>query len=161
MKQLLNLLLRLDMNVIITSHAKNEYGDNLKVLGTTYDCYKKLDYLFDLVFEVQKRGMDHVGIVKKSRIEGFQYSSQFPFNYEHIAKTYGKDVLERDAVPVKLASNEQVKEITRLIDIMKIPVDIYQKWIDKADSSNFSEMTFDQIQACIDACNKKLTQQGE
>ena len=62
MKHLLNLLLRLDMNVIITSHSKNEYGNNMVVLGQTYDCYKKLDYLFDLVFEVQKRGKERVGI---------------------------------------------------------------------------------------------------
>ncbi len=71
-KHLLSLLLRLDMNVIITSHAKNEYGQNMSVLGQTFDCYKKLDYLFDLVFEIQKRGKDRIGIVKKTRIEKFQ-----------------------------------------------------------------------------------------
>ena len=60
-KHLLSLLLKLDMNVIITAHAKNEYGSNLTVLGQTYDCYKKLDYLFDLVFEIQKRGKERVG----------------------------------------------------------------------------------------------------
>ena len=45
MKHLLSLLLRLDMNVIITAHSKNEYGNNMVVLGQTFDCYKKLDYL--------------------------------------------------------------------------------------------------------------------
>lgn len=54
MKHLLDLLIRLDMNVIITAHAKNEYGDGMKVIGETYDCYKKLDYLFDLVIQIQK-----------------------------------------------------------------------------------------------------------
>jgi len=72
MKQLLNLLFRLDMNVIITAHSKNEYGQNLAVLGQTFDCYKKLDYLFDLVFEIQQRGTSRVGLVKKSRFETFK-----------------------------------------------------------------------------------------
>jgi len=88
-KHLLNLLLRLDMNVIITSHSKNEYGQNLAVLGQTFDCYKKLDYLFDLVFEIQKRGKDRVGLIKKSRIETFPDTEHFPFSYDEIAKRYG------------------------------------------------------------------------
>jgi adenosyl cobinamide kinase/adenosyl cobinamide phosphate guanylyltransferase len=37
MKHLIKLLLRLDMNVIITAHAKNEYGKGMEVLGQTYD----------------------------------------------------------------------------------------------------------------------------
>jgi|ERR1041385_92067 DNA polymerase III delta prime subunit len=159
MKQLLNLLLRLDMNVIITSHAKNEYGDNLKVLGQTYDCYKKLDYLFDLVFEIQKRGSSRIGIIKKSRIEGFPDGETFPFSYEEIAKKYGKDILEKDAVSQKLSTQEQVKEVKRLISLLKIPEETYQKWLDKASSSTFEEMPFDTIQKCIEYLNSKI--QGE
>lgn len=90
MKQLLNLLFRIDMNVIITSHSKNEYGSNLAVLGQTFDCYKKLDYLFDLVFEIQKRGDKRIGLVKKSRIESFPDTDTFPFSYEEIASRYGR-----------------------------------------------------------------------
>ena len=159
MKHLLNLLIRLDMNVIITSHAKNEYGDNLKVLGTTYDCYKKLDYLFDLVFEIQKRGKDRVGIVKKSRIATFADGEQFPFSYESIAQKYGKEVLERDAVPVVLATQEQVTELSRLIELFKVPEEIYRKWLDKAEAENLGEMSTDNIKKCIDSLNKKLTNQ--
>src|SRR6185503_5096019 len=107
MKQLLNLLLRLDMNVIITSHSKNEYGQNLAVLGQTFDCYKKLDYLFDLVFEIQKRGKERVGLIKKSRIESFPDGEQFPFSYDEIANRYGREVLERSAVAEVLATKEQ------------------------------------------------------
>lgn len=161
MKHLLNLLLRLDMNVIVTSHAKNEYGDNLKILGTTYDCYKKLDYLFDLVFEIQKRGKERVGIAKKSRIESFPDGDQFPFSYESIAQKYGRDVLERDAVPVKLASDDQVEEIKRLIELLKIPGEIYQKWLGKSEAENFGEMSFENIQKCIDSINSQLNKKGE
>lgn len=159
MKQLLNLLFRLDMNVIITSHSKNEYGQNLAILGQTFDCYKKLDYLFDLVFEIQKRGTHRVGLVKKSRIESFPDSESFPFSYDEIANRYGRAVLEREAVAQELATSEQVKEIERLIDLLKISEEIYQKWLDKASSDSWSDMQKDSIQKCIDHLKSKI--QGE
>lgn len=155
-KHLINLLLRLDMNVIITSHAKNEYGQNMSVLGQTFDCYKKLDYLFDLVFEIQKRGKDRVGLVKKSRIVTFPDTEHFPFSYDEIARRYGKEILERDAVAQKLADDEQVKEIGRLIDLIKVPEAAYQKWLDKAGSERWEEMPKDAIQKCIDHLTSKI-----
>ncbi len=158
-KHLINLLLRLDMNVIITSHAKNEYGQNMAVLGQTFDCYKKLDYLFDLVFEIQKRGKERVGMVKKSRIDSFPDGEHFPFSYDEIAKRYGREILERDAVAQELADETQVKEIIRLIDLIKVPEEIYQKWLDKASSEKWEEMPKDAIQKCIDHLKSKI--QGE
>lgn len=159
MKQLLNLLFRLDMNVIITSHSKNEYGQNLAVLGQTFDCYKKLDYLFDLVFEIQKRGTSRVGLIKKSRIESFPDGESFPFSYDEIANRYGRHILEREAVAQELATIEQVKEIVRLIDLLKVPEEMYQKWLDKASSEGWEDMQKDSIQKCIDHLKSKI--QGE
>lgn len=159
MKQLLNLLFRLDMNVIITAHSKNEYGQNLAILGQTFDCYKKLDYLFDLVFEIQKRGTHRVGLVKKSRFETFQDNDTFPFAYEEIAQRYGRAVIEREAVAQELATPEQVKEMLRLIELLKISEDITQKWLDKASSDSWSDMQKDSIQKCIDHLKSKI--QGE
>lgn len=149
MKHLLNLLLRLDMNVIITSHAKNEYGQNLAVLGQTFDCYKKLDYLFDLVFEVQKRGKERIALIKKTRVETFPEGEVFPFSYEEIAKRYGKTILEKDAEIQVLATKEQVTELTRLIELLKTPEEITDKWLKKAHSETFTEMPKDAIEKCI------------
>ena len=124
------------MNVIITSHSKTEYkisGKEMSVVGETFDCYKKLDYLFDLVFQIQKRGSDRIGIVKKSRIEGFPDMDSFPFSYDEIAHRYGREVLERDSVACRrlATTKDQVKELLRLIDLIKVPEEIYQKWLDK------------------------------
>lgn len=155
-KHLLNLLLRLDMNVIITSHAKNEYGNGMTVLGQTYDCYKKLDYLFDLVFEIQKRGKERTGMIKKSRIETFPDGEQFPFSYDEIAQRYGRDVLERDAVAEVLATPEQITEIKRLTELLKTPEETIQKWLDKANSEKFEEMPEKVIQKCIDFLKSQI-----
>lgn len=159
MKHLVNLLLRLDMNVIITSHAKMEYaisGKEMTAIGQTFDCYKKLDYLFDLVFEIQKRGKDRVGMVKKSRIEGFPDTETFTFSYDEISKRYGREILERDAIAQELAEPDQVKEITRLIDLIKVPEETYRKWLDKACSERWEEMPKDALQKCIDHLTSKI-----
>lgn len=149
MKHMLNLLLRLDMNVIITCHAKNLYGDGMAVVGQTFDGYKKLDYLFDLVFELQKRGKERVGVVRKTRIEAFPEGDVFPFSYDEIAKRYGTDVLERAAVPIVLASPEQINELTELLEPRADKAELLDKWLEKAQAETPAEMTADQIAACI------------
>lgn len=155
-KHLINLLLRLDLNVIITCHSKNEYGQNLAVIGTTYDGYKKLEFLFDLCIEVQKRGKDRVGIIKKSRIESLPDGETFPFSYDEISKRYGKEILEKEAVPQILALEEQIVEIKRLIDLIKVPEELIEKWFKKSDSTCFEEMTSEQIQKCIIHLKKQI-----
>lgn len=157
MKHLLDLLMRLDMNIIITAHAKNEYGDNLKVLGTTFDCYKKLDYLFDLVIEIQKRGKQRVGVVRKSRITAFEELESFPFSYDTVAEKYGRSVLERDAIAQKLATSKQVEELKHLIHILKVEEETTSKWLEKAQAASFDEMEEVQIQKCIDHLKNKIT----
>jgi len=156
MKHLLNLLLRLDMNVIITCHAKNEYGANLSVIGQTYDGYKKLDYLFDLVFEIQKRGQSRIGVIKKSRINTFPDGETFPFCYEEIAQRYGRNILEKDAIAEELASEAQIIELNKLITLLNIPEETYGKWLDKANSTSFEEMPALTLQKCIDYLKSKI-----
>jgi len=161
MKQLLNLLFRIDMNVIITSHSKNEYGQNLAVLGQTFDCYKKLDYLFDLVFEIQKRGQTRVGIIKKSRIEPLPDGETFPFSYDEIADRYGRGVLEREAIAEVLASKEQVAHLRHLVDLFKEPEEVVQKWLDKANAETFEEMNEEIIKKLITHMESKLKSKGD
>jgi len=161
MKQLLNLLFRIDMNVIITSHSKNEYGQNLAVLGQTFDCYKKLDYLFDLVFEIQKRGQTRVGIIKKSRIESLPDGETFPFSYDEIADRYGRGVLEREAIAEVLASKEQVAHLRHLVDLFKEPEEVVQKWLDKANAETFEEMNEEIIKKLITHMESKLKSKGD
>lgn len=163
-KHLLTLLLRLDMNVIITSHSKPKWTrakdakgkETIIEDGNTFDCYGRLDYLFDLVFEVEKRGNSRYGIIKKSRIEAFPDSEQFPFSYDAIADRYGRDILEKDAIPQQLASKEQVNEAIRLIDLLKVPAETVQKWLDKSESNTFDEMPAELIDKCINSMKGKL-----
>lgn len=156
-KHLLTLLLRLDMNVIITSHAKPKWvrtkdakgKDTVVEEGSTFDCYGRLDYLFDLVFEVTKRGKERVGIVRKTRIETFPEGEVFPFCYGEIAERYGRTILERGAVPVALATVEQVAELTALLETRKDGPALAEAWLEKAGAERLSELPADAAVKCI------------
>lgn len=161
MKHLINILLRLDMNVIITSHSKNEYGDNLAVLGQTFDCYKKLDYIFDLVFQLQKKGKKRFALVRKSRLKAFEEDEAFEFSYDVLADKYGRDVLERDAVAQELASKEQVARIMELVDIFKESPETLQKWLDKAQSNSLEELPANIAQKIIGHLESKFEKKGD
>jgi len=156
MKHLLSLLVRLDMNVIITSHSKNEYGKDMIVLGQTFDCYKKLDYLFDLVIEVQKRGQSRMGVVKKSRLESLKDGEQFEFSYKEIAKRYGSEVLEKKSESECLTTEEQLSELIRLIELLNIDNETITKWLTKANAASFEEMNQEHAQKCIDYLQSKI-----
>lgn len=150
MKHLMNLLLRLDMNVIITSHSKDKFGNEMAVIGQTFDCYKKIDYLFDLVFEVQKRGDQRVAITRKTRLEEFPDNETFNFCYEEFEKRGGKEMFEKEAKVEKLASREQVQHLRYLIDLYKEKEETIDKWLAKAKVDSFDEMNEDMIQKIID-----------
>lgn len=157
MKRLIDLLYRLDMNVIITSHAKDQYNSKMEIIGTTFDCFKKMDYMFDLILEVQKRSpTKRVAIVKGTRFDEFKEMEVFDFNYDEIADRYGRDILEKDVVIEVLATKEQLEEIKRLIELLKVPEDVVQKWLDKSGSETLDEMKTEDIQKCIDFLNSKI-----
>jgi len=155
-KQLNNLLLRLDMNVVVNSHQKKEYDDKMQVIGMTYDGPKGIDYLFDLVIQTTMRDGKSYGIVRKTRIPELPLGSEFPFTYTEIAKRFGKKVIEKSASTQQLATDEQVAELTRLVDLLKIPTDTTDKWLDKANASDFTELPSDAISKCIEWCHGQI-----
>ena len=155
LKHLLNLLLRLDMNVVITSHAKGEWKNGQPTGTDTFDCYGKLDYLFDLVFLIQKRGNDRVGIVRKTRMETFPEGDIFPFSYDEIAGRYGREILERDARPEELASAEQLQTLTAMLADRIDGEKLQDKWLEKAQADSLSELPAEVAGKCIDFLQQK------
>lgn len=163
-KHILNLLLRGDFNVIVTSHAKPKWvqakdgkgKDTAVQQGLTFDCYGRLDYLFDLVIEVERRGKDRFGIVRKTRIPGFPEDEVFPFSYDDIAERYGRAMLERDATPEAFASPEQCAELRRLCDVTGVSPETQQKWLDKSLAESFAEMPAVAVEQCIKWCKGRI-----
>lgn len=156
MKLLVNLLLKMDLNVIVTCQAKKEYGSNMSVIGQTYSCYNRLGYMFDLVFETQLRGDKFYAITKKSRIDEFPMNESFSFSYDEVIKRYGADSIEKVVAPQELASNDQVKEAQRLIELFKVSEDTYMKWLEKHNAESFEELSKDVIDKIIEHLKSKI-----
>jgi RecA-family ATPase len=156
-KKLLNLMSRLDMNVIIIAHSKSKWKGG-KEDGTTFDSYKKTDYLSDLVVEVQKQGKKRIGFVKKTRIKGFAEDSTFDFSYDEICNKYGRDAIEKESAPEELSTPEQLQELDRLIKLLHVQQDVVDKWLNKAKANTLSDMSKDKTQAVIDSLLTKIKQ---
>jgi hypothetical protein len=150
MKRLANLVMALDMNVVITAHAKKEYGQNLSVLGQTFDGWRQLDYWFDLVVELQKRGKKRMARVSKTRLEQFPDEDVFEWSYDAIKKRYDINLLEKQAQAITLATAKQVEEIKELLSIVRLPEGTTDKWLAKAGVDSFEDMPAEQIAKCID-----------
>jgi hypothetical protein len=157
MKRLLNLLNKLDMNVIVTAHGKIDYGPNMVRLGTTFDAWKRWPYAFDLIIELEKRGEERVAIVKGSRIETFKEGETFNWSYEEFKRRY--PIIEKDVEPVTLATTEQVHELKSLLEVVKLPEGTVDKWLTKASVDCIEDMDSSSIEKCIKYVRDKI--QGE
>ena len=156
MKRLANLIMNLDMNVIMTAHAKTEYGQNFSKLGYTFDGWRQLDYWFDLVVELTKKGKKRVAKVSKTRIETFPDEDIFEWSYEAITKRYDASILEREAQQMALATNEQVREIKDLLNIVRLPEGLVDKWFSKAQVDAWEDMPAETIVKCIEYVKNRL-----
>jgi len=156
MKRLANLIMNLDMNVIITAHAKTEYGQNLAKIGYTFDGWRQLDYWFDLVVELGKKGKKRFGKVVKTRIDTFPDEDVFEWSYDAIKKRYDASILEREAEQIPLATPEQVREIKELLNIVHLPDGLVDKWMSKAQVETWEDMPATVIAKCIEYTKNRL-----
>jgi hypothetical protein len=148
-KAMISLLKKVDMNVIVTAHEKDKYGDSMKVLGQTYDGLKGLDYFFDTVIRLIKdpNSERRTALTLKDRTQKFP--SRFDYTYDRIAEIWGKDI-ERESTIVELATPEQVEEIQKLLAALKIAPDWETKCLSKADVESWNEIDKDQAEKCLD-----------
>ena len=160
MRRLVAALGRLDMNVILIAHEKAEWGMDAKgdrvELGKVADCWDKLIYELDLALHCQKRGASRAAVVKKSRLVGFPEGQSFPLEFADFADRYGKDIIEKSAQQIKLATPEQVSEINRLVDLLKIDTATVEKWLEKANAETVAEFNETQASKIIESLKSKI-----
>ena len=161
MKRLVNWLVRLDMNVILIAHEKPQWGVDSKgertEVGTTFDCWDKLEYELHLALNILKVGADRKARVKKSRLTGFPDASLFDWSYAEFSARYGKDVIEASAEKLNLASEQQLKEVNTLLQIVKLPEDQLQKWLTAANVESLEEMDGEKVAKIIVHLKNKVT----
>ena len=158
-KAMLRMLLRLDMNIIMTAHQKDIYGNSMNKIGVGPDSMKGDNYFFDNVFQLNVAGGKAIASTIKQRSEPL-YAPKFPdsfeWSYENFCAYYGKEILERPAVPVEMSTPEQVARLNVLVEGLKVPPETIEKWHTKCDVDSFSEMTSKDISSLIEFCEKKV-----
>lgn len=160
-RQLISILEKLDMNVILICHSKDKWerktnGGKEQIInvGSTFDGYDKLEYILDLWIEIQKGGKTFM--VKKSRINSLVQGNSYPLSYDKFAELYGKEVIEKESVPVVLANSAQLTQMGKLIEALNISVEQQQKVLKTFDVEKWDELTEAQLQTVIESLQKKI-----
>ena len=162
MRQLVNWTAKADINVWFIAHEATEWGLDPKTgqrseIGKLADIWDKLIYELDLTLQVQKRGTSRVAIVRKSRLTGFPEAENFPLEYSDFAERYGKDFIEAEVKPITFASEDEVSEVKRLLEIVRVSEEDIEKGFKKAQVDSWEEMTSEQIAGWITYLKKKTS----
>lgn len=154
------LLSRLDMNVIVVAHEKQKFIDN-KDAGKTFDISDKLAYSLGAVWNLKLLGKQRKLFVEKSRYAELKTGDFIDFDegYQIIKSLYGEAIFVREVKTEKLATPEQIKELTRLIDLLKISEEVVGKLLTNAKAATMEQMTESFAQKAIDKLLLNL--QGE
>jgi hypothetical protein len=154
-RSLINALDKVEMNCFLICHEKAKWS-NGEQIGFEENMWDGLRYELDLAIRLVNRGGKRMAIVIKSRLEAFPISDTFEATYEEIVSRYGRDFIEAPAVPVALATAEQIAEINRLLEIVKVDEKEVAKWHSKAKADSFSEYKSEDLQKLINHLKEKV-----
>src|SRR6266700_1006920 len=158
-RKLLNWLGRLDMTVILVCHQKDKWirqGGQLIMEGSTFDGYKKLDYELDLWLETKLVGTSRYATIVKSRIEGFPVGTDIDLDFASFEKLYGRAVVEAPVKPIVLAGESQVAVIKRLVGLLKVSQDEFDKWLTKAQATEPEDLSTENAEKMLKFLNGKI-----
>jgi hypothetical protein len=148
MRRLVAWLTRLDMNVVLIAHEMPEWGmvdGKRDQIGSTFDCWPKLEYELHLALHITKQGPSRMARVRKSRLLGFAEGTALPWSYDDFADRYGRNVIEGEVKQIVVATPEQLAEIERLLSLVKLPEGQVEKWLTAAGVSEWAEMDSDRV----------------
>jgi hypothetical protein len=152
MQRLVQWVNRLDMNVIFIAHQRSEWGidstGSRSEIGKTADVWDKLEYELNLSLQIVRDGNGRVGIVRKSRLEGFQINQAVKWEFEDFQRLYCSTLTETVKIQ-KLITVEQLNQIGVLFELLKVDPEAIDKLFAKAGVSQLSELTFEQGQKLI------------
>jgi hypothetical protein len=159
MRSLVAALMRLDMNVLLIAHEIEQWGQDDKggrtVVGATFDAWPKLEYELHLALHITKQGPSRYAQVRKSRLLGFPDGTRFPWSYIEFAERYGRDVIEKPAQPVEMASASAVAEAEHLLGVVKMPDGWLEKCLNAAGVEALADLDADKVGKMINAMKER------
>lgn len=164
LRRMLLWLDRLDMNVIFIAREKAKWHKGEQI-GLEADIYEQLNYELHLVLRITRTGPSRTAQVVKTRLRGFPDADTFEWTttnaitdsaaLDEFVKRMGKGIMDA-AKPVQLASAEQLAEISRLLEIVKVSETDIEKVLTKANAEKWADLTTEQATATVAWLNKKL-----
>lgn len=154
---------RLDMNAIFIAHQKDQWGLDDKgqrvMTGYTYDGQEKLEYDLHLVLRIAKVAASRYAYIGKSRLPSFPEHQNFDWSYSEFAQRYGRDVIEKEAERLILATAEQITELHKLLEVVKMPDDWQAKIFKAASVDAWEEIDAAKIDACLKMLKARISPQ--
>jgi ABC-type dipeptide/oligopeptide/nickel transport system ATPase component len=154
-----------DFNLVCTAHLKGKWADE-KIVGVTTDASKNVEADMMIVLYLQKHAdgsMPTAGRPSVARVSKWRRDPddtrgpvprEFPFTMDEFIRIHGWP-MEGERVEVPMASEEQVKELKGLLDVVKVPEETTTAWLKKAKVESFEDMTAETIGKCIDHLREK------
>lgn len=143
---------KLDMNVVLICHEKDQYRDG-KLIGVTFDAWDKLDYELHLALNISKQGPSRKSRVTKTRLEGFPDAAVFDWSYASFAERYGREVMEAASTPTEMATAEQVVQFASLLAVVKVDQKVLDKWEENGEPADLAR---EDLQKRIDYLTKLI-----
>jgi hypothetical protein len=160
MRQLVAWLQRIDMNVILIAHEKPEWGQNGQgervEIGATFDCWEKLEYELHLALRIIKQATTRKAFIRKTRLLGFPEGQSFGWSYGEFADRYGRDVIEGKVKVIELATAEQLAELQKMLDSVRVEPDFAEKCFARCGATAWNEMDTLQIDKVLEFLRKKV-----
>jgi hypothetical protein len=158
-RQLMRWLERIDLNVVLICFQRDKWvrqGKELIMEGSTYEGPPRLDYFLDLWIEARMVGIRRFATVIKSRIDEFPVGTDIPLDYETFKKLYGAAIVEGPVKPITLATKEQIDEIQRITELLKVPEEDIEKWLTKAQAVEIEDLSHENATKLLEFLTKKL-----
>jgi hypothetical protein len=145
---------KVDMNVVIVTHEKAKF-ENGEQIDTVPDFTDTLGHDLHLLLRIIKMGDTRKAFIKKSRLIGFPDSGSFDWSYDEFAKRYGKEIMESEAKPVILASKDQIEQIKKLLETVRLGNSAQDKWIAE-NQDTLTELLYDKADNVIKHLRSKI-----
>lgn len=151
------LLSRLDMNVLVTAHEKSKYFKGEEV-GKMADVNEKMEYALGSVINLRRQGSKVKAMIDKSRYKPLETGKLLDFDegYDLLCEKLGKSIFDKESSPEELASDEQIDEAKRLIDVLNVPAEWLNKRIAAHRASELEQLSKEDMQSLIDLMLDRL-----
>lgn len=144
-----------DFNLFCTAHMKSLY-EKKEIVGMTTDASKNIEADFSIVLYLKAgNGYPSVATVHKWRRlpddprGAIVRGDTLPFTMKDFLEWHGYG-LDGQRHEIAMATGEQVKEMERLLQVVKLPEGTTQKWLAKAKAESWGDFTQEDLGKCLD-----------